>query len=77
MSSIAKKRLLRKKYEKQLLSSFQNTKLTQTSRSVFTDRNEQVKKTNFVLELIKMADYFLHGHDNYTSNLVSLKIKSL
>ena len=40
--SIAKKRLLRKKYKKHLLSSFQKTKSTQTSGSVFADRIEQV-----------------------------------
>ena len=40
--SIAKKRLLRKKFAKHLLSSFQKTKSTQTSGSVFTDRIEQV-----------------------------------
>ena len=45
--SIAKKRLLRKKYKKHLLSSFQKTKSTQPSGSVFADRIEQVKKTEF------------------------------
>ena len=44
MPSIAKKRLLRKKYKKHLLSSIQKTKSTQTSRSVFADRIEQVKR---------------------------------
>ena len=77
MPSIAKKRLLRKKYKKHLLSSFQTTKSTQTSGSVFADRIEQVKKTKFVLELIKIVDCFLDGHGNYTSNSISLKIKSL
>ena len=77
MPSIAKKRVLRKKYKKLLLSSFQKTKSSQTSGSVFADRIEQVKKFNFELELIKIADCFLDGHDNYTSNLVSFKIKSL
>ena len=77
MPSIAKKRLLRKKYKKQLLSSIQKTKSTQTSGSVFADRIEQVKKTKFELELIKIVDCFLDGHGNYTSNLVSFKIKSL
>ena len=38
MPSIAKKRLLRKKYKKHLLSCFQKTKSTQTSGSVFADR---------------------------------------
>ena len=53
------------------------TKSTQTSGSVFADRIEEVKKTNFELELIKNVDCFLDGHGNFTSNLVSFKIKSL
>ena len=75
--SIAKKRLLRKKYKKNLLSSLQKTKSTQTSGSVFADRIEQVKKTRFELELIKIVDGFLDGHGYFTSILVSFKIKSL
>ena len=77
MPSIAKKRHLRKKYKKHLLSSFQNTKSTQTRGSVCADRIEQVKKNKFELELIKMVDCFLDGRGNYTSNLVSFKMKSL
>ena len=77
MPSIAKKRPLRKKYRKHLLSSFQKTKSTQTSGSVFADRIEQVKKNKFELALIKSVDCFLDGHCNYTSNLVPFKIKSL
>ena len=77
MPSIAKKRLLRKKYKKHLFSSFQKTKTTQTSRSVFAERIEKVKKTKFELDLIKIIDCFLDGHGNYDSNLVSLKTKSL
>ena len=73
MPSIAKKRLLRKKYKKHLLSSFQKTKSTQTSGSVFAERIEQVKKTKFEMELIKFVDCFLDGHGIYTSNLVSFK----
>ena len=77
MPSIAKKRLLRKKYKIFLLSSLQTTKSTQTSASVFAERIVQVKKTNFEIELIKIVDCFLDGLGNYTSNLVSYKIKSL
>ena len=76
MPSIAKEKLLRKKYKKHLLISFQMTKSTQTSGSVFADRHEQVKKTKFELELIKIVDCFLDGHGNYTINLVSFNIKS-
>ena len=77
MPSIAKKRLLRKKYKKHLFSSFQKTKTTQTSGSVFAERIEKVKKTKFELDLIKIVDCFLDGHGNYDSDLVSFKRKSL
>ena len=77
MPSIVKKRPLSKKYKKHLLSSVQKTKSTQTSGSVFADRNEQVRKTKFALELIMNVDCFLDGHGTYTSILVSFKLKSL
>ena len=77
MPSIAKKRLLRKKYKKHLFSSFQKTKTTQTSGSVFAETIEKVKKTKFEFELIKIVDCFLDGHGSFDSNLVSFKIKSL
>ena len=75
MTSIAK-RLLRKKQKKYLFTSFQKTKSTQTNGSVFAERIEKVKKTNFELDLIKIVDCFLDGHGNYDSNLVSFNIKS-
>ena len=77
MPSFAKKRLLRKKYKKHFFSSFQKTKTTQTSGSVFAERIEKVKKTKFELDLIKIVDCFLNGHGSYDSNFVSFKIKSL
>ena len=77
MPSIAKKRPLRKKYKKHLFSSFQKTKSTQTSGSVFAERIEKVKKTKFELDLIKIVDCFLDGHGNVDSNLVYFKTKFL
>ena len=77
MPSIAKKRLFWKKYKKHLFSSFQKTKTTHTSCSVFAERIEKVKKTNFEFELIKIVDCFLDGHGYFDSNLVSFKIKFL
>ena len=77
MPSIAKKRLLRKKFKKQLLSSLQKTKSTPASGSVFADRIEQFKGTKFEKELIKIVDCFLDGHGNYTSDLVSFKSRPL
>ena len=77
MPSIAKKRLLREKYKNHLFSSFQKTQTTQTSGSVFAERSEKVKKTNFVFELMKTVDCFPDGPGNFDSILVSSKIKSL
>ena len=77
MPSIAKKRLPRKKYKKHLLSSFQKAKSMQTSGSVFAEKIEQVTKTKFEIEMIKIVECFPDGHGNYTSNLVSFKINSL
>ena len=68
MPSIAKKRLLRKKYKKHLFGSFQKAKTLQTSGSVFAERIEKVKKSKFELGLIKFVDCFLDGHGNFDSN---------
>ena len=76
MPSVAKKRLLRKKYKNYLFSSFQKTKTTQTGGSVFAERIKKVKETKFEFELIEIVDCFLDGHGNFDSNLVSFKIKS-
>ena len=62
MTSIAEKRLLRKKYNIHLLGSFRKTKSTQFSGSVFADRIEQVKKTKLELDLIEMVHGFLDVH---------------
>ena len=76
-ASIAKKTRWRKRFKKRLFSSFQKTKTTQTSGSVFAERTEEVEKTKFGLELIKIAHCFLDGHGNFDSNLVSFGKKSL
>ena len=73
MPSIAKKKLLRKKFKKHFFSSFQKTKTTPTSGSLFAERIEKLKKTKFELEPIKFVDCFLDGHGNYDSNLVPFK----
>ena len=67
MPSIAKKRLLRKKFKQHFMSALQKNKSTQTSGSVFAERIEKAKKTKFELELMKSLDCFLDGNDNYDS----------
>ena len=73
MPSVAKKRLLRNKYKNYLLSSFQNAKSTRTSGSEFGDRIEQIEKTKFKLELMKIVDCFLDGLGIYSSSLVAFE----
>ena len=68
-----KKKTLEEKYKKHLFSSFQKTKTTQTSGSVFAKRIQKVEKTKFVFQPIKIVDYFLDSHGKFDSNLVSFK----
>ena len=74
---VLQKRLLRKKFEQHFMSALQKNKSTQTSGSVFAERIEKAKKTEFDLELMKVVYCFLDGHCNYDSKLVSFQIKSL
>ena len=57
-------------------SSFQKTKSTEISGSLFADGIEQIEKNKIQSELKSLADCFLDGHGNFTSDLVPLK-KSL
>ena len=77
MLSIAKKRLLRKNFRKHLFSSFQKSKTTQTSVSVFAERIGKIKKTKFELEVKKIVDCLVDCHGIYDSNVVSFIKKSL
>ena len=77
MPSLAKKRLLRKKFKQHYMSALQKNKSTQTSGSLFAERIEKAKKTKFELEILKFVDCFLDGRGNYDSNLVTFKLKSL
>ena len=77
MTSIAKKRLLTKKYKKQILSSFKKTKSTQTTGSIFAERFEVVKETKLELHLKVSSDCSLDGHGICSSNLLSFRIETL
>ena len=70
MPSSAKKILLMKKFRNHFLSSFQKTKTTKTIGSVFAERIEKVKKTQFELKLTKIVNCVPDGHGFYDSNLV-------
>ena len=70
--SLAKKRFLRRKFNKHLLTSIQKSVAVQTSVSVFVEQDERAKRNKF--ELLKVTDCFLHGYRSYESNLVSFRI---
>ena len=74
MPSIAK-RLLRRKYTKHLLSSFQSTESSHTSGSILAEKIEQIKKTKHELEIKKNVDCPLEGDGNYSSNVVIFEVK--
>ena len=59
MPSIAKKRLLRKKYKKTFVQLRSKDKTAETSGSVFAERIEKGKKAKFESELMKIVDCFL------------------
>ena len=67
------KEALEVKVPKSMMSSFQKTKSTQTSELVLADRNEQVERNRVELELIKIKNFFVDGHGNYTCNIVSFR----
>ena len=56
------------------MSSFQQTKSTQTSGSVLAEKVEVFKKTKFELELMEIIDFFQDGYGSYDSNLVTFEI---
>ena len=76
MPSIAKNRLLRKKFKKHMLTSVQRTISVQTTGPVFMERVKSVRrKTKFELELKKNLDCFLDGYGGYERNLVLFRAK--
>ena len=75
--SVAKKRLLKKKFKQHFRSALQKNKSKHTSGSVFAEWIEKAKEAKTELGLVKMVDCFLDGHGKHDSNLVSLKTKSL
>ena len=76
---VLQKRALEEKSKQRFMSALQSqrNKSMQTSGSVFAERIEKAKNSNFEMEPKKMVRCFLDGHGNYDSNLISFKIKSL
>ena len=75
--ALYKRNLLRRKYKKHLLNSLQPTKSKQTTGSVLAERIEQVKETEFELDLINIVNCYLDGHVKYDSIIKSFGIQFL
>ena len=74
MPSITKKRLLRMKCKRHMLTSVQSSFSVQTTGSVFVETFESVRrKTKLELKRMKIIGCFLNGCGGYESNLVSFK----
>ena len=78
MPSVAKKRLLRKRYRKIFFSA--PSKRQKQRRPVIQcmqKKLKKLKKTKFEFEVIKIVDCFLDSHGKIDSSLVSYKNKTL
>ena len=74
MPSIAKKKVSKKNYRKQLLSPVQKTKSMQSNRRVSAERIEQEKKAKFGVELSKPVENFSDGYGGNSTISVNFEI---
>ena len=75
MPSIAKKRLIRKKFKRHYLCSNQKLASTQTLGSAFLDRIRKVQNSKYEPDLFKISDCFIDCHGSVHSDYVSFVIK--
>ena len=61
LPSVAKKRLLRKKFKRHYLSSAQKLASTQTLGSAFLERIQKVQNSKYETDLLKFVDCFIDG----------------
>ena len=75
MPSIAKKRLIRKKFKRHYLCSNQKLASTQTLASAFLDRIRKIQNSKYEPDLFKIIDCFFDCHGSVHSDYVSFVIK--
>ena len=75
MPSIAKKRLIRKKFKRHYLFSNQKLAHTQILGSAFLDIVRKVQNSKYESDLFKIIDCFIDCHGSVHSNSVSFVIK--
>ena len=75
MPSIAKKRLIRKKFMRHHLFSNQKLASTHTLGSAFLDRIRKVQNSKYESDLFKIIDCFIDCHDSVHSDYLSFVLK--
>ena len=76
MPSVAKKRLLRKKFKRHYLCSNQKLASTQTIGSAFLDRVRNVQNSKYEHDLLKIIDCFFDGYGFVNSDHVIFSMKN-
>ena len=76
MPSVAKKRLLRKKFKRHYLCSNQKLASTQTIGSAFLERVRKVQNSKYEHDLIKIIDCFIVDYGFVNSDHVNFSIKN-
>ena len=76
LPSVARKRLLRKKFKRHYLSSAQKLASTQTLGSAFLERIRKVQNSKYETDLLKIVDCFLDGFGTVNSERINFSINN-
>ena len=77
MPSVAKKRLLSKKFKRHNLCSYQKRASTQTIGSAFLERLRKLQNSKFEHDFLKINNCFIDGYGFVNSDHVSFSIKNV
>ena len=75
MPSVAKKRLLSKKFKRHYLCSNQKLASTQTIGSAFLERDHKVQNSKYEHDLLEIIDCFIDGYGFVNNDHVSFSVK--
>ena len=76
LPSVAKKRLLRKKFKRHYLSSAQKLASTQTLGSAFLERIRKIQNSKYETDLLKIVDCFIDGFGTVNNERINFSINN-
>ena len=76
LPSVAKKRLLQKKFKRHYLSSAQKLASTQTLGSAFLERIRKVQNSKYETDLLIIVDCFIDGFGTVNSKCINFSINN-